>query len=217
MNTGIQDAYNLAWKLALVIKGHAGEPLLDTYNEERLANAKRLLETTDRIFEFAAGPNWLLGLIRTTIFPPVAGYVTSLEPVRKRIFPLISQIGISYRGSQLSKHTEGEPDHVKAGDRMPYFLVNGQNIFDKLRAAKFHLLVFSTADRRGLCAAAELFADIVDCQVVPPEARAREIFGKENDFVVFLRPDNHIAFISSELSIDETRSYLNEIAERSKL
>src|ERR1051325_599394 len=91
MNTGIQDAYNLAWKLALVIKGFAAESLLDTYNEERLANAKRLLDTTDRMFELAAGSSWLMSFIRTTIFPPVAGFMASLESVSWRIFPLISQ------------------------------------------------------------------------------------------------------------------------------
>ena len=73
MNTGIQDVYNLAWKLALVIKGRAAAKLLETYDEERLANAQRLLETTDRMFELAAGSDWLLSLIRTTIFPPIAG------------------------------------------------------------------------------------------------------------------------------------------------
>ena len=46
MNTGIQDGYNLAWKLALVIRGKAAERLLQTYNEERLENAKHLLKTT---------------------------------------------------------------------------------------------------------------------------------------------------------------------------
>lgn len=48
MNTGIQDAYNLAWKMALVLQAKADRRLLETYNEERLENAKRLLETTDR-------------------------------------------------------------------------------------------------------------------------------------------------------------------------
>src|SRR4029077_5208095 len=50
MNTGIQDAYNLAWKLALVLKGSAKPRLLESYNEERLPNARRLLQTTDRMF-----------------------------------------------------------------------------------------------------------------------------------------------------------------------
>src|SRR5678816_3439455 len=89
MNTGIQDAYNLAWKLAFVIKGAASELLLDSYNEERLANAKRLLDTTDRFFEFAAGSNWLMSLVRTTLFPPLAGFMTSIDAVRTRLFTLI--------------------------------------------------------------------------------------------------------------------------------
>ena len=46
--------YNFASKIALVIRG-ANEELLETYNEERLENAKRLLNTTDRFFGFAAG------------------------------------------------------------------------------------------------------------------------------------------------------------------
>ena len=213
MNTGIGDAYNLAWKLALVIKGVAAESILDTYNEERLANAKRLLESTDRIFEFAAGSNWLLGLIRTTIFPTVAGYVTSIEPIRKRFFPLISQIGITYRDHSLSQHTSDESDDVKAGDRLPYFLLNGRSIFDRLNEAKFHLLVFSNGEHDSLCEEFQsVFGHVADCHVVPVDARVREIFEKKDDFIVFLRPDNHIAFISSEMSSNAARDYLNALA-----
>ena len=215
MNTGIGDAYNLAWKLALVVKGVAAESILDTYNEERLANAQRLLESTDRIFEFAAGSNWLMAFVRTTIFPAVAGYVTNIEPIRKRLFPLISQIGINYRDHTLSYHTEDESDEVQAGDRLPYFLLNGRSIFDQLKEPKFHLLVFSNGEHESLCEEfAREFGHVAACQVVPIDARVREIFEKENDFIVLLRPDNHIAFISSEISLDAVRDYLDRIAER---
>src|ERR1041385_4456916 len=123
MNTGIGDAYNLAWKLALVIKGAAGESLLATYNEERLAKAKRLLDSHARLFELAAGSSWLMSFLRTTIFPPVAGFMASLDAVSKRVFPLISQIGITYRDDDLlSEHTDDEFEDVKAGDRLPYSL-----------------------------------------------------------------------------------------------
>jgi len=60
MNTGIQDGYNLAWKLALVLNGKADTMILETYNQERLENAKHLLQTTDRMFDIAAGSDWLL-------------------------------------------------------------------------------------------------------------------------------------------------------------
>jgi flavin-dependent dehydrogenase len=203
MNTGIQDAYNLAWKLALVVKGHAGERLLDSYNEERLANAQRLLESIDRMFELAAGSHWLMSFIRTTIFPPVAGFVASLESVSKRIFPLISQIGINYRKASLSDHTDDESDDVKAGDRLPYFLIDGQSIFDKLREPKFHLLMFSNSKT-----CEQNFGDLVDCHVIPITDRVKEIFERDDEFNVFLRPDNYIAFISSAITPRMVEEYL---------
>ena len=208
MNTGIQDAYNLAWKLAVVIKAYASESLLDTYNEERLANAKRLLDTTDRLFELAAGSSWLMSFIRTTIFPPVAGFMTSLESVSKRVFPLISQIGINYRDDSLSEHTGDEFGDVKAGDRLPYFVVDGQSIFEKLKAPKFHVLLFSK-DGRGACEQFDHFGDLFDCHRIPIDARVSEIFGTEDDFGLLLRPDNHIAFISAQLSPDKVAEYLH--------
>lgn len=213
MNTGIQDAYNLAWKLALVIKGAAGETLLDTYNEERLANAKRLLDTTDRLFELAAGPSWLLSFIRTRIFPPVAGYLASLEFVSKRLFPLISQIGITYRDDFLSEHTSDERGDVQAGDRLPYFLIEGQNFFERLKEPKFHLLLFSSGenDYAELCEESQRnFGVLIDCQVVRMSARISELFETEKDFLVLLRPDNHIAFITSEISLTAVQEYFNK-------
>ncbi len=133
MNTGIQDGYNLAWKLALVLRGKLDGKLLETYNEERLENAKHLLQTTDRMFEFAAGSERFLSFLRVNVLPPVANYILGLDIVRHFIFPLISQIGINYRHSSLSQHVGDENFRVKAGDRMPYFLINGTSIYDKLR------------------------------------------------------------------------------------
>jgi 2-polyprenyl-6-methoxyphenol hydroxylase-like FAD-dependent oxidoreductase len=52
INTGLQDAYNLVWKLALVTQGKAQEALLDTYHEERIAIAQNLVRTTDRAFNY---------------------------------------------------------------------------------------------------------------------------------------------------------------------
>ncbi len=203
MNTGIQDAYNLAWKLALVVKGNAAESILDSYNEERLANAKRLLDSTDRMFELAAGSSWLMSFLRTTIFPPIAGFMASLEAVSKRVFPLISQIGISYRDDSLSEHTDDEFEDVKAGDRLPYFIVDGASIFEKLKAPNFHLLLFS----KGEPGEFQNVGDLVDCHQIRIDARVSEIFGTENDFGLLLRPDNYIAFIASEMTPEKVADY----------
>lgn len=212
MNTGIQDAYNLAWKLALAIRGHASDKLLETYNEERLENAQRLLETTDRMFDLAAGPSWLTSFIRTTIFPTVAEYLISFDAVKRIIFPLISQIGINYRDASLSDHAGDKEFEVRAGDRMPYFLIDGQSIYDRLREPKFHLLVFSGAasDYPAICGELKsAYAPLVDCYHVPLTPRVEEIFGTSLAFMLLLRPDNYIGFISDDISLNRLREYLS--------
>jgi 2-polyprenyl-6-methoxyphenol hydroxylase-like FAD-dependent oxidoreductase len=236
MNTGIQDAYNLAWKLGLVVKHNANAQLLDTYNEERLPNAKRLTATTDRMFNLAAGKDWFVGLIRTTIFPPLAKYILSIEAVRKKFFILISQIGITYRSGSLSMHETDADDgdrqfEVKAGDRMPYFLVDGENIYDRLRAPKFHLLTFwdgesvgekkpgvsagvvdnlgegLVADEGVLSETETEYARMIDCHVIPLYPNVAEIFGVDKPFNLLLRPDNYIGFISSDISSAPVSKY----------
>jgi 2-polyprenyl-6-methoxyphenol hydroxylase-like FAD-dependent oxidoreductase len=217
MNTGIQDAYNLAWKLALVLKGAAAERILNTYNEERLPNAKRLLQTTDRMFNLAAGTDWLLNVIRTTVFPPMAKFILSLDAIKKRFFPLISQIGISYRESSLSAH-DGDGDFdVKAGDRLPYFAVDGKSIYDKLRQPKFHLLTFSDGGRAPSDSEkqpgeiGDKNADLIDRYIFPLYPHVAEVFGGDKPFNVLLRPDNYIGFISLNTSADRVVTYLKEV------
>ena len=211
MNTGIQDAYNLGWKLALAIKGFAGEQLLETYNEERLPNAKRLLITTDRMFNIAAGTDWFLNLIRTTVFPPMAKFILSLDVVKKRFFPLLSQIGITYRAQSLSDHDGDHKFEIEAGDRMPYFLVDGKSVYEKLAAPKFHLLTFSDGERnyeQSFPAELKEFADLIDFHVIPLYPHVAEIFGSEKAFSVFLRPDNYIGYISGDTSGTRLLTYV---------
>jgi hypothetical protein len=161
------------------------------------------------MFELAAGSNWLMSFLRTTIFPPVAGFVASLESVSKRIFPVISQIGINYRKASLSEHTDAESDDVKAGDRLPYFVIDGQSVFEKLKEPKFHLLLFSNTEQRAQCEEfARKFGNLADCHFIPITERVSEIFEREDEFSVFLRPDNHIAFMSSEVPPSIVGEYL---------
>jgi len=214
MNTGIQDAYNLAWKLAMVLRGKTDETLLDTYNEERLENAKHLLKTTDRLFEFAAGTELLLAFIRTEVLPPVAKQVFSFDPIRKFVFKLISQIGISYRHSSLSDHAGDENFEVKAGDRMPYFLINGESVYDKLREPRFHWLLFTSEDsesRQSHRKAVDEGAQLIDVNTLPISPRVEEIFGTSKAFEVLLRPDNHVAFITPETRGDRLKPYFSKV------
>jgi 2-polyprenyl-6-methoxyphenol hydroxylase-like FAD-dependent oxidoreductase len=216
MNTGIQDAYNLAWKMALVLNGSAGQRILDTYNEERLPNAKRLLQTTDRMFNIAAGTDWFLNVIRTTVFPPMAKFILSFDVIKKTFFTIISQIGIKYRDSSLSDHDGDEDFAVKAGDRMPYFLVEGKSIYEQLREPKFHLLAFSDGEddyQKEVSELSRTWAHLLDHHVVPLYPHVTEVFGVSEAFTVLLRPDNHIAFISAETSSRRLVNYLKAVAE----
>ena len=212
MNTGIQDGYNLAWKMALVLRGGLRESILETYDEERLKNADNLLKTTDRFFNLVASPEPILAYLRTHVFPYVAGVAFSVDAVNRFVFPLISQTGINYRHSSLSESSGGDDFEVKAGDRMPYFLFDGASVYDRLRGPKFHLLAFS--DGRGdiQTLKAELEsrdADLVDFNVIPLSPQVEEIFGANRPFYVLLRPDNHVGLISADISPGKIRDYLS--------
>ena len=117
MNTGLQDAYNLAWKLALVVEGRADAALLDSYEEERIPVARRLLNTTDRAFRLVVSDSWLAGLLRTKILARVAAFAMSRERIQRFAFRVVSQIGIHYRKSPLSKSLDGLPDTRAARGR----------------------------------------------------------------------------------------------------
>ena len=207
MNTGIQDGYNLAWKLSEVLNGNADADLLDTYNEERLPNARRLLQTTDRIFQMGASDDWFAVFVRTKIVPYVADFALSLDVVKKAIFPLASQIGINYRGSSLSV---GDAFKVKAGDRMPYFILDGASVYDRLRDPKFHLLVFADGsvpiDRM-----ARHPDERVDFHAFPLYPSVAEIFGATKTFSVLLRPDNYIGCISDGYPNEQIDEYLARV------
>jgi 2-polyprenyl-6-methoxyphenol hydroxylase-like FAD-dependent oxidoreductase len=212
MNTGIQDSYNLAWKMSLVLKGRANQKLLATYDDERLENAKNLLQTTDRMFQLVASPEWFLSFFRTRVLPPFAKYIFGLDPVKKFIFPVVSQIGIDYRHSKLSQHDGDEAFKVKAGDRMPYFLVDGVSVYDRLRQPKFHWLMFSNDPDARAAWQVEIenqYSELVSVQGVAITPSVSQAFGTEQPFSVLLRPDNYIGLITNQNAFAGVRAYLN--------
>ena len=187
----------------------AGEDLLNTYNEERLENAKNLLRTTDRMFQFVASDEWWLSILRTNLVPPIAGYILGLDVVRNFIFPLVSQTGINWRHSSLSRHAGDEDFKVKAGDRMPYVVIDGASIYDRLRAPKFHLVAFSNDESEW-----PALPEFVDFHHFQLSEDIAETFGTDRSFIVFLRPDNYIGFISGKPSADEVKDYLRTVTRR---
>ncbi len=208
MNTGIQDGYNLAWKMALVLNGKASLEILNTYNEERLPNAKNLTRTTDRFFDLAASPGAFLSFARMYVFPYIANFAFRLSAVNKFLFPRVSQIGINYRKSSLSVN-HGNFD-VSAGDRMPYFEIEGSSVYDRLREPKFHLLLFSDG-RTPIGSNFEELGELADVHSFALYPNVASIFGSDESFAVLLRPDNYIGYIGEDISPVSVAKYLDKV------
>src|ERR1700726_2669670 len=117
MNTGIGDAINLAWKLKTVLAGRVPDTLLDSYETERIAFARRLVATTDRAFSFATADGPIADILRTRIIPVLLPRVLGLAAARDFMFRTVSQITLNYRGGPLS---HGAAGRVQGGDRLPW-------------------------------------------------------------------------------------------------
>ena len=210
MNTGIQDAYNLGWKLAFVLKGHVKDHVLDSYNDERIANAKRLLKTTDQLFEFGTGDEWYFRLFRDHILPPLAKLVVHFDAAKEFIFPTLSQIGISYDKSPLSRHGTDMNFKVKAGNRFPWFMIDGKSDFDQLREPKFKLITFSDGQETAVETNFDTLPEWIEHRSFPLYPHIMDMFGSKHTFSVLVRPDNYIAFILPGDGIEEWGKYRSE-------
>ena len=208
MNTGIQDGYNLAWKLALVLGSKASLEILQTYNEERLPNAENLARTTDRFFDLVASPSPFLSFVRMSIFPYVANMALRMNSVRRFVFPRISQIMINYRKGSLSV---GDGSFaIRAGDRMPYFEVEGESIYNRLREPRFHLLVFKDGSS-DLPDITDDLDGLADVHSIPLYPHIAEVFNNDQTFCVLLRPDNYIGYIAEGAELDGVKTYMKKV------
>jgi hypothetical protein len=215
MNTGLQDAYNLAWKLALVIEGRADAALLDSYEQERIPVAQRLLRTTDRAFQMVVTDNWLASLFRTRIIARVAARAMKIPGVRNLAFRTISQIGIRYRGSPLSQTLPGLPEGAPvAGDRFPWLQLalraGGpvEDLYQALDDTSFSLLVIGqpapAAETLGL-------GDMLRVhEIADDPANARELARLHVTGPAFylLRPDGHVGLAGTRLDAGAVKRYL---------
>ena len=219
MNTGLQDAYNLAWKLALVIKGQAELSLLDSYEEERMRVAQRLLHTTDRIFMFVVADTWLSRLLRTKILGNIAALAMKRERVKRFFFRTISQIGISYRASRLSQTLPGLPDSAPhAGDRFPWLQLRlrdhgpVQDLFEMLDDTRFNLILIGQTTAK----LPEL-EPLVRTHIIPTDA----INEATNEAALIhanisvpsfylLRPDGHVGLAGTHFDPTAVTRYFTE-------
>jgi FAD binding domain-containing protein len=216
MNTGLQDAYNLAWKLALVVSGRADAALLDTYSDERIPVAQQLLSTTDRAFSLVVSDTRLAGLIRTRVIAKVLAFAMKIERVRRLAFRTISQIGIHYPQSPLSQALPGLPAAApQAGDRFPWMRLALEpkapavDLFQKLDDMRFNLIVIgqdSPPQIEGLDDLLRVFAIPDD----PVNERELARVGIPRPSFYLLRPDGHVGLAGTWLDPAAIARYASE-------
>jgi 2-polyprenyl-6-methoxyphenol hydroxylase-like FAD-dependent oxidoreductase len=97
MNTGLQDVWNLVWKLDLFLHGRGNEQLLDSYSTERLPVIKNVIETSDFLTKVMGTPHKLAQVLRDTLIP----MVSRLAPFQHAFIQRLSELGISYHGSPI--------------------------------------------------------------------------------------------------------------------
>jgi hypothetical protein len=231
MNTGIQDAWNLGWKLATVVQGRADARILDSYHAERWPVGRTLLRATDRLFgafaDSVSGSRFFM-LLRRVMVRGVVAPALSRPRIRAVAFHFVSQLGIRYRTSPVV--TEGEPQlrrGPKAGDRLPDARVRrGRDttwLQQELSGPHLHLLLCGPVaawgqDRLivlehgfpGLLVIRHLTRENSEAALVDHDGEALTRLGIENTGQYLVRPDGHVAFRSGGTDLTGANDYLHE-------
>ena len=217
MNTGLQDAYNLAWKLALVVGGQAGSGLLDSYEAERAPVAHRLLATTDRAFQIVVSDHWLAAIFRTRIAGNVASVALRSKRLQNVAFRTVSQIGISYRQSPLSQTSSGVGARApRGGDRFPWLHLRlgietrARDMFEVLDDTKFHLLVIGQpAPARDQLRCGDLL-EIHEIPAHPDNLRELARVSITAPAYYLLRPDGHVGLAGTRVDAAEVQGWFEK-------
>lgn len=172
MNTGMQDAFNLAWKLALVEQGQADPALLDSYSIERSPVARHILAESSRLTR--------LVLVRTPLAQRLRGFVAhkilGFPKVRRAIVNRLSEITIAYPDSPLNTGSAKGLHGPSPGQR---FMPDGP--FQVANPPRFTLFAREEAQARAMIAR---HPSLLDARLrVPPD---------ENG-IWLVRPDGYVA------------------------
>jgi hypothetical protein len=203
MNTGIGDAVNLAWKLAGVLLGRARISILDSYEPERIAFARRLVETTDRAFTAVTSDGSIARRVRLNVVPIMLPAMFKFAAARRFLFRTVSQTAVNYRDSALSV---GRAGPVRGGDRLPWVsLGDSRDNFSSLASLDWQVHVYGAPAPgiEALCRerrlALQLFAWSGDMR------RA----GVVRDAMYLVRPDGYVALAAAPGTVDALAGYLD--------
>ena len=200
LNTGLGDAVNLSWKLAQVMQDRASPSLLNSYEPERIAFARKLVATTDRAFSLIVSGGWQAHLMRNIIVPYLLPLLLKFNIFRRLVFKIISQIEINYRVSPISR---GKVGAIQAGDRLPF--VAALNNFQSLRNLNWQLHVYGEARPEISAFCQQLSLTLVTFAFTQKALAA----GLVKDALYLIRPDGHVGFASPSQNVTALQEYLS--------
>jgi 2-polyprenyl-6-methoxyphenol hydroxylase-like FAD-dependent oxidoreductase len=226
MNTGLQDAYNLAWKMAGVINQHLLPAILESYAAERMPVAQRLLQTTDRFFNLINSRGVLNRFFRNQVLPKLLHFFWKQEKLRQFSFKTISQTGINYRQSKINLNFS-KAANVKAGDRLPFI-----QIFDEKKKQQtdlhawcnkpgFTFIALGKLKENDLFNLARWITQYYPQQLnffyLPFSTKNKAVFDcfelKEDQHkAVIVRPDMYIGYLNDTIHVELIDQYLEQIA-----
>lgn len=209
MNTGLQDAANLAWKLAAVLRG-VDPALLDSYSGERLPVGEAVVKRTGRLFAAAAGQAGFKAKLRDRLLPIILPFISKKKPFQTNAFKGASQRGIAYpaHGSLVPADTVGGKG-PKPGERAPDAPWPGDGtLYEALAGYRFTLLALSldpAEDDYGLELAAaqnalaklDPRAEPVIIDAIPPDSGIARRYGldaRRRRMLYVIRPDGYVGW-----------------------
>jgi hypothetical protein len=181
MNTGIQDAANLGWKLAAVTAGRAGDGLLDTYQAERHPVGEQVLRSSSAL---------LRGALLHVPGPLRVGRSAAVRTL-SRVRPLSSRMAAAISGLSVS-YPAPRGAHPLTGRRVADLrLADGRRLYEALRTGHF-LLISSNNAGPGVDGRADQVPGLVDTATLAAHART----------TVLVRPDAYIGWASDDPAAD---------------
>lgn len=202
MNTGIGDAVNLAWKLAAVVEGRADADLLDSYEPERIAFARKLVATTDTAFRIPIRAGRSGRFLRGTVLPHLLPALLRTERFRRFLFRTISQTRITY--CEKGALNEGRAGRVRGGDRLPWLPPPDADNFAPLLSLDWQVHVIGEANAALRKACSELALPVYTFAWSANAERA----GFARDAAYLVRPDTYVGLALPDQDAGALRDYV---------
>ena len=197
MNTGMHDAFNLAWKLALVSRGLCvADPLLTSYSLERSAVAKLVLEVTGRATTLAL----MKGEATQAIRNHVASLVFGFAPVRREMAKVLAEVAVGYPDSPLNSSHDFEHYEPVPGQRAP--IRQNDSSVGAGGTPRFALFAEESEAHQRV---AKEFPEILERQLrTPYDAKT----------LWLVRPDGYVALRAASGNTEAVRQYLHGLQAR---